>query len=82
MAKHCPVIFSAVLFFCFSRNNACKSAGFPEPALAAEVGFADSTQFGKTKALFGNLRMLPGKTLGVCIIMLYVENERETSELK
>ena len=76
MAKHCPVIFSAVLFFCFSRNNACKSAGFPEPALAAEVGFADSTQFGKTKALFGNLRMLPGKTLGVCICYMWKMKEK------
>ena len=39
--KHCPVIFSAACFL-FLRNNECKSASFPEPALAGNACFADS----------------------------------------
>ena len=41
--KHCPVI---LLLFCFSflRNN----AGFPEPALAANVRFADFIVYKKS----------------------------------
>ena len=43
MGKHCPLIFTQLFCFSFSRNNACKNAGFPEPALVANVHFADST---------------------------------------
>ena len=69
--KHCPVIF-------FSRNNACTSAGFPEPALATNTRFADSL-FGKTKALFGKDA---AREKDLFLHTLFVENERETSELK
>ena len=33
--------FFLLFCFSFSGNNACKSAGFPEPALAADVCLAD-----------------------------------------
>ena len=41
--KHFLVIFAAVLcFFLLLRNNACRNAGFPEPALTANARSADS----------------------------------------
>ena len=39
---HCFVFFLLLLLL-FSRNNACKNAGFPGPALAANAPFADYT---------------------------------------
>ena len=41
MGKHCPIIFPMV-WLSFSRNNACKNAGFLEPVLAANAHFTDS----------------------------------------
>ena len=75
--KHCRVIFSAVLFS-FSRNNACKNAGFSEPAMAANAHFADSIVW-KNKCFVWKDA---ARKKTVFLHKLVMENERENSELK
>ena len=81
IGKHCHAFFSVVCFS-FSRNNACKNAGFPEPAMVANASFADSIVWRNKlifKALFGKDT---ARKKTVFLHTLFVENERETSELK
>ena len=75
--KHCCVIFPAVFFF-FLRNNACKNADFPEPALVANARFTDSIVWKNKSFVWKGRRQ--EKT--AFLHMLFVENERETRELK
>ena len=69
MGKHYPVIFSAVLLllFFFLRNNACKIAGFPEPALVANVHFADSIVW-KNKSFVWNAHRQENKCVFAYVI--------------
>ena len=64
--KHCPVIFSAVLFFVL-RN-------FLEPALAANAHFADSIVWKKQKLSLE--RTPPGKKLRFCIRYFWKMKEK------
>ena len=70
--NHCPVIFTAV-FFSFSRNNACKNTGFPEPALAANARFAEFIVY--KKALFGKHAARKKKN-GFCTRYLWKKKEK------
>ena len=63
-------------YFSFLRNNACKNAGFPEPAEAAN---AQILLFRKTKALFGKDA---AREKTAFLHTLIVENKRETNEQK
>ena len=73
--KHCHVILSAVLFL----DNACKNAGFREPAMAANTHFADSIVW-KNESFVWKGRSQEKRT--AFLQMLFVENESETSKLK
>ena len=72
--KHCRVICSAVLLFVFAKN-ACKSAGFHEPALAANVHFADSI-VSKNKSFVWKRRRQEKSTV---LHTLFLKNKTETN---
>ena len=76
-----PPNFYCCFVFLFSRNNACKNAGFSEPVLVANALFADSIVW-KNKLKLRLEKAPPGKKPRVFLPTLFVKNERETSKLK
>ena len=75
--------FFLLFCFSFSRNNACKNAGFPEPAMVANAWFADSIIWKNSSKLCLE-RMPPGKKTE-CVFafgMLFLENKRENQQTK
>ena len=72
--------FFLLFCFSFSRNNACKNAGLNEPAMAAKARFADSIVWRNKSFVWKGHCQKKKKT--AFLHTLFVENKRETSELK